>query len=154
MRLDGVDTLLDRIEQAGGAYCGEFRKHLAESGAWSRTPLTVAPVKRGGSGERVVMCFIADIEEEMQRRTDQAERLQIQLLRERDQLTGSRPMRLRFTTKPNTQADMPDIAYDAAYIDIEHFKIYNEWHGAKQATPSCAPSPHVSGEIAVSIRRV
>ena len=26
-------------------------------------------------------------------------------------------------------AGTPETAYDAAYIDIEHFKIYNEWHG-------------------------
>ena len=141
------DTLLDRIEQAGGALRGEFRKHL-ESGAWSWTSLTVAPVKRGGSGERVVMCFIADIEEEMQRRTDQAERSQIQLLRERDQLTGLYNAATFYDKAERLVADMPDIAYDAAYIDIEHFKIYNEWHGREAGDAILRAIASRIGEIA------
>ncbi|RDC40384.1 diguanylate cyclase [Eggerthella lenta] len=141
------DTLLDRIEQAGGALRGEFRKHL-ESGAWSWTSLTVAPVKRGGSGERVVMCFIADIEEEMQRRTDQAERSQIQLLRERDQLTGLYNAATFYDKAEHLVADMPDIAYDAAYIDIEHFKIYNEWHGREAGDAILRAIASRIGEIA------
>ena len=139
------DTLLDRIEQAGGALRGEFRKHL-ESGTWSWTSL--APVKRGGSGERVVMCFIADIEEEMQRRTDQAERSQIQLLRERDQLTGLYNAATFYDKAERLVADMPDIAYDAAYIDIEHFKIYNEWHGREAGDAILRAIASRIGEIA------
>ena len=141
--------MLDRIEQAGGALRGEFRKHL-ESGAWSWTSLTVAPVKRGGSGERVVMCFIADIEEEMQRRTDQAERSQIQLLRERDQLTGLYNAATFYDKAEHLVADMPDIAYDAATSTSSTSKYTTSGMGAKQATPSCAPSPRVSGRSPVS----
>lgn len=122
------DTLLDRIEGAGGALRAEFRKRLV-SGEWNWAALTAVSVKRGGGGERVVMCFIADVEDEVQRRTSQTERSQIQLLRERDRLTGLYNATTFYDKAERLVADTPETAYDAAYIDIEHFKIYNEWHG-------------------------
>lgn len=122
------DTLLGRIEDAGGALRGEFRKRLV-SGGWNWAALTVVSVKRGGGGERVVMCFIADAEDEVRQRTSQAERSQIQLLRERDQLTGLYNAATFYDKAERLVAGTPETAYDAAYIDIEHFKIYNEWHG-------------------------
>ena len=43
---------------------------------------------------------------------------------------------------------MPDIAYDAAYIDIEHFKIYNEWHGREAGDAILRAIASRIGEIA------
>ena len=122
------DTLLDRIEGAGGSLRGEFRK-LLTSGDWNWATLTVVSVKRGGGGERVVMCFIADVEDEIRQRTSQAERSQIQLLRERDQMTGLYNAATFYDKAEHLVAGSPETAFDAAYIDIEHFKIFNEWHG-------------------------
>lgn len=122
------DTLLDRIDDAGGSLRGEFRKLLV-TGGWNWAMLTVVSVKRGGGGERVVMCFIADVEDEVRQRTSQAERSQIQLLRERDQLTGLYNAATFYDKAESLVAGSPDTVFDAAYIDIEHFKIYNEWHG-------------------------
>lgn len=122
------DTLLDRIEGAGGALRGEFRKRLV-SGGWNWAAMTAVSVKRGGNGERVVMCFIADAEDEVRRRTSQAERSQIQLLRERDQLTGLYNATTFYDKAERLVNGTPETAYDAVYIDIEHFKIFNEWHG-------------------------
>lgn len=122
------DTLFDRIEGAGGALRGEFRKRLA-SGGWNWAAMTAVSVKRGSGGEHVVMCFVADAEDEVQHRETQMERSQIQLLRERDQLTGLYNAATFYDKAQRLVDSAPETAYDAVYIDIEHFKIFNEWHG-------------------------
>lgn len=122
------DTLLERLDAAGGSLRGEFRKRLL-AGGWGWAAQTVVSVKRGSGGEQVVMCFVADIDDEVRRRETRAEHSQIQLLRERDQLTGLYNAATFYDKAESLVTSTPDISYEAVYIDIAHFKIFNEWHG-------------------------
>ena len=122
------DTLLERIEQAGGALRAEFRKLLV-SGGWSWVAQTIVSVKRGEGGETVIMCFISDIDEEVRDREARAQDAQILLLKERDPLTGLYNASTFFAKAHELVASDPSIAYEAVYLDIEHFKLFNEWYG-------------------------
>ena len=123
------DTLLERIEHEGGSLRGEFRKKRTD-GAWCWVAQTVVPVKRGIGGETVVMCFIADIDDI--KRSDLsrlAEDGDIQQLVEKDLLTNLYNATTFYERAEEQVAASPDTAYEAVYVDIEHFKIFNEWHG-------------------------
>lgn len=122
------DTLEDRLSASGGTLRGEFRKRLVVGG-WGWAAQTVVSVKRGSNDEQVVMCFVTDIDEEVQRREKRAEHSQIQLLRERDQLTGLYNASTFYDKAEKLVVGNPDTSFEAVYIDIAHFKIFNEWHG-------------------------
>ncbi|RDB64602.1 hypothetical protein C1878_01780 [Gordonibacter sp. 28C] len=128
LELWDFDTLTARLEQAGGALRGEFRKRLC-AGGWGWAAQTVVPVKRGESGEAVVMCFITDIDAEVKTRKERADTAQIQRLRERDQLTGLYNASTFYEKATELLAARPDLSHEAVYLDIEHFKLFNEWHG-------------------------
>lgn len=123
-----LDTILTRIEQSGGVLRGEFRK-LTIQGAWAWVSHTVVPVKRGSCGETVVMCFIANIETEVQARKANQDNAQIKRLRERDQLTGLFNSATFFSKASKLLQENPGRQYEVMYFDIEHFKLFNEWHG-------------------------
>lgn len=122
------DTLLTRIEQAGGTLRGEFRKRLM-AGGWGWAAQTVVPVKRGGNGETVVMCFIADIDAEVKARKGEFENTQLLQLKEHDQLTGLYNAVTFYERAEALVKEHPEDRFEVAYLDIEHFKLYNEWHG-------------------------
>ena len=122
------DTLIARIDEAGGALRGEFRKRLC-AGGWGWAAQTIVSVKRGEGAETVVMCFISDIDQEVRNRETHAENLQIQLLRERDPLTGLYNASTFYSKAEELAAGNPSTRYDAVYLDIEHFKLFNEWYG-------------------------
>lgn len=122
------DTLLERIEQAGGALRAEFRK-LLTAGGWGWAAQTIVSVKRGEGGETVVMCFISDIDEEVRDREARAQDAQILLLKERDPLTGLYNASTFFSKAHELAAGNPSTDYEAVYLDIEHFKLFNEWYG-------------------------
>lgn len=123
-----LETLQDRLLGAGGTLRSEFRNLLA-NGTWGWTNQTVVSVKRGSKGEQVAMCFVSDIDEEVRRRETRAERSQLQHLRERDQLTGLYNAATFYDKAERLVSDNPDADFEAVYIDIAHFKIFNEWHG-------------------------
>ena len=122
------DTLLERIEEEDGALRGEFRK-LRCNGSWGWVAQTVVSVKRGEGGETVVMCFIADIDAEVRAREEHAENAQIRQLRERDQLTGIYNAATFYAKASALLEAHPERCHEAIYLDIEHFKLFNEWHG-------------------------
>ncbi|MEG2025251.1 MAG: EAL domain-containing protein [Gordonibacter sp.] len=121
-------TLLDRIEQAGGVLRNEFRR-LLSTGEWGWTAQTVVPVKRGERGGTVVMCFVSDVKAEEGSRKNLAERVRIRQLRERDPLTDLYNASTFFAKAKALVEKHPAQDYEIAYLDIEHFKLYNEWHG-------------------------
>lgn len=122
------DTVLDRLDKAGGTLRGEFRKRL-KAGGWGWASQSVVSVKRGSDSETMLMCFIQDVDDEVRRQESLAKAEQIQLLKERDQLTGLYNAATFYDKAEELVASKPDTCFDAVYVDIEHFKIFNEWHG-------------------------
>ncbi|HIW76306.1 MULTISPECIES: EAL domain-containing protein [Gordonibacter] len=121
-------TLLARIERSGGILRGEFRKRLMRGG-WGWASQTLVPVKRGEAGETVVMCFIADIDAEVKARKGEFESTQILQLKEHDQLTGLYNAVTFYERAEALVKQHPEDRFEVVYLDIEHFKLYNEWHG-------------------------
>lgn len=123
-----LPTLVERIDAAGGSLHGEFRKRLA-SGEWAWARQSVVSVKRGTGSETVLMCFVSDVDDEIRGGDRHTEASQLQLLRERDPLTGLYNAVTFYDKAEALLAANPLSRFEAVYIDIEHFKIYNEWHG-------------------------
>ncbi len=124
------DTLLERIDRAGGALRGEFRKRLCADG-WGWVAQTIVSVKRGDGGETVVMCFVADIDEIVRVREAYDKNEEIRQLKERDRLTGLYNASTFYAKCGERVAGSPSTAFEIAYLDIEHFKLYNEWYGSE-----------------------
>ena len=124
----GFETLLDRIEKSGGVLCSEFRR-LEPNGTWSWATQTAIPAKRGKQGETVVFCFISHLEAEEDAQKTLAEVSRFRRLRERDPLTSLYNASTFFTKAKTLIESHPEQNYEVAYLDIEHFKLYNEWHG-------------------------
>lgn len=122
------DTIVERLDSAGGSLHAEFRKRLV-AGGWAWAAQSVVSVKRGSGSEMVVMCFITDVEEEVRERQQRAETSQILMLRERDQLTSLYNAATFYDKAEHLVVSHPELRYEAVSVDIEHFKIYNEWHG-------------------------
>lgn len=124
------DTLLERLEKAGGTLHAEFRKKLVKGG-WGWASQTVVPVKRGQGAETVIMCFIADIDEK-RRAQGSPEDFNygevFRQLKELDSLTGIYNA-ATFFEKAEELLAHDGRAFEAVAVDIEHFKIFNEWHG-------------------------
>lgn len=123
-----LETMPERLDKAGGTLQGEFRKSL-QSGDWAWTSQSVVPVKRGPDSEIVVMCFVCDIDANVKLREDSLENAHLVTLRERDQLTGLYNAGTLYRKAEELLESTPGIVYEAVYVDIEHFKLYNEWHG-------------------------
>lgn len=122
------NTIVERLDAAGGSLRAEFRKRR-EAGGWAWATQSVVSVKRGAGSETVMMCFISDVDEEVREREQRAEASQIQLLKERDQLTGLYNAATFYDKAEHLVTSHINERFEAVYVDIEHFKIYNEWHG-------------------------
>lgn len=123
-----LETMPERLDKAGGTLQGEFRKSL-QSGDWAWTSQNVVSAKRGPDSEIVVMCFVCDIDANVKLREDSLEKAHLVTLRERDQLTGLYNASTLYRKAEELLESTPGIVYEAIYVDIEHFKLYNEWHG-------------------------
>ena len=123
-----LNTLPERLESASAALSNEFRK-LTPDGSWRWVSQTVTLIKRGGAGDAVALCFITDIDQEVRERESRAENGRIRLLRERDQVTGLYNTLTFHNKVEQLLTKEPNQTFEVLYLDIEHFRIYNEWHG-------------------------
>ncbi|MEG2369047.1 MAG: EAL domain-containing protein [Raoultibacter sp.] len=125
-----IDNIEKLFEQSG-LHKHEFRIKLAKGG-YGWTSQTTIPVQRGERDEAVLMCFVVDIDEQSQN---------LGFAENGDGSSFSNPAAARdaLTGLYNTLAfldeatqrltENPSEQFDVLYIDIDHFKIFNEWHG-------------------------
>ncbi|MEG2006299.1 MAG: bifunctional diguanylate cyclase/phosphodiesterase [Raoultibacter sp.] len=125
--IDNIESLLAQT----GMRKHEFRVKL-NKGGYGWTSQTTIPVQRGERDTTALMCFVVDIDEQRQEeervRNNEATSSR-QLVAERDVLTG---LYTTFAFLDRTEKHLVDNAhepFDLLYIDIDHFKIFNEWHG-------------------------
>ncbi len=123
-----LETIIDRVTHAQAPLQAQFRKRLC-AGGWGWASQTIVPVKRGDRGEMVIMCFISDVDQQAKAYAKLNEDTELRELKERDQLTGLYNAATFYTKAEHLIQNHPDTAYEAAYLDIEHFKLYNEWYG-------------------------
>ncbi|MEG0217174.1 MAG: EAL domain-containing protein [Raoultibacter sp.] len=113
-----------------GMLKSEYRKKL-RSGEYRWVTQTVVPVQRGECDGSVFFCFVIDIDNQ---KKGNLERKHIagafaQKYNENDPLTG---LFTNFVFYEKAEAYIeqhPEEPLDMLYLDIEHFKILNEWYG-------------------------
>ena len=118
-----MDTLEARLRESSGsdgAVKGQFRK-LRVDGTWGWVLQNLAPLRGGGQDERMYLCFLQDI--------DQWKKQDRRLEDDADPLTGlyrREAFLERAQTRLQGAADEP---LCLVALDIEHFKLFNEWYG-------------------------
>lgn len=122
------DTIAGRLARAGGTLQGRFRRKLV-GGAWSRTTQTVVSVKRGAASEPVLMCFTTEANDDWTRKSAQQEDVLAQQLEGIDPLTATYNSGTFMRKATELVAKDPNTTYEFLYVDIENFKVFNEWFG-------------------------
>lgn len=127
-----LDNLLPRLGESGGnnVLRGEFRKRKTD-GEYCWVAQIVVPLLQGDSGDRIVMCFIQDIdaqvkEDQWGRRKDGRQEDTL------DVLTGLYKRSVFFREAQHFLAGVLRSGYCLMTIDIEHFKLFNSWYGEEE----------------------
>lgn len=125
-----LDSLPARLAAEGDnkTLRGHFRRRKVD-GSYCWVAQTVVPVRSGENGEEIVMCFLQDIDSAKRRELEQDLQRRRQEEDELDPLTGlyRRAVFLQRAEQFLQEAD--DGPYCLVAIDIEHFKLFNEWYG-------------------------
>ena len=107
---------------------GEFRKRKVD-GTWCWVVQIVVPILSGAKDEDIVMCFIQDIDEQ-KRREESLALGNKETEKGTDPITGlcRRPVFFRQSDAFLKHVNNPE-DYCLMAIDIEHFKLFNDWYG-------------------------
>lgn len=88
----------------------------------------VIPVQYGQENDKIIMCFVNDIHEQKER-----EHFVMRNINKAESgvnvLTGLYRRTTFLKQAEEFLQDVADNAYCLMAIDIEHFKLFNEWHG-------------------------
>lgn len=124
-----LDKILERLKRQtdGQGLSGQFRKKLV-SGGYCWVDQRAVPLLQGDSDDKIIMCFIQDI--------DQKKRKENEVKKEKDTrelylgLGAGLYRRSEFLEKAEDFLKKADgRRYCLMAIDIEHFKLFNEWYG-------------------------
>ncbi len=124
-----MDDILSWLEESGSSHSlyGEFRKKLT-NGEYCWVVQRVVPVRQNDNDEQIIMCFIQDINEQ------KLKALKVQCpCRGReavyDGLTGLYRRSAFFNAAEEFLRSVQRENYCLTAVDIEHFKLFNEWYG-------------------------
>lgn len=123
-----LESLLSRLmDGTGNALKGQFRKRRMD-GEWNWVLQTVVPLCQGEKEDKIVMCFIQDIHEQKMKELETLDSGELVKIR-KDRLTGlyGRDDFFRAVEEILQHPGKENCCLMA--IDIEHFKLFNEWHG-------------------------
>lgn len=124
LRFWALEDLLERLE-GEGSIKGEFRKRCAD-GSWRWVLQTVVPLRHAAGEGQVVLCFVQDIDSQKRKEIEESAAL---APAGRDPLTdlSNRPAFFEEADRAVAAAGGAPLCLVA--VDIEHFKLFNEWHG-------------------------
>lgn len=122
-----LDTLGERLGGRTHTLKGEFRKRLV-NGGYCWVAQSAVLLRTGDNDSTVIMVFIQDIDEQKRQeaaavyggRSEQEER---------DFKTGLYRYGAFFEKAERLLCGSPDTVFCMIAIDIEHFKLFNEWFG-------------------------
>ena len=126
-----LDTLRARFADAaakdanGGMLRDRFRRKQAEGG-WRWIQQLVVPLPCSPGEDELALCFIQDIEGELWDDPALFMRFAPSPI---DPMTGLLTRVSFFSTAAELLAAHPDQPYCLMAIDVEHFKLFNQWHG-------------------------
>lgn len=106
---------------------GQCRKKM-QNGEYCWVLQTVVPLRYGAGGDKIIMCFIQDINTQ---KTKQIKQERQSLIQENyyDSLTGLYKKNIFFARAEEFLKAEKEKKYCLMAVDIEHFKIFNEWYG-------------------------
>lgn len=99
---------------------GEYRKKL-QNGGYCWTAQIAVPLRYANAEEEILICFIQDIQEQKEREGCHVPQI--------DELTGLYLKNIFFEKAQQFLTDKNPQDYCMMAIDIEHFKLYNDWYG-------------------------
>lgn len=125
-----LDNMMQRLMQADkeGELSGQFRKKLADGG-YRWIIQKVVPVNKNTNNDRIIMCFIQDIHQQKIKELERKESFLEEICY--DPLTGMYKRSAFFRVAEIFLASVKRGDYCLIAIDIEHFKLFNEWYGQK-----------------------
>lgn len=117
-----LESALERLEKDPSMVLeGQFRKKLV-NGEWCWVLQTAVPLRHEEDGEQIVMCFVQDIDLQMRSTGENWEPGS-------DRLTGLYRQDKFLLSAHQFLQRVGDEHYCLMVIDIEHFKLFNEWYG-------------------------
>lgn len=119
-------TLLDRLNESERIIKAEFRRQLLD-GSYHWVSLTVVLFLDELRDESLVMCYVKDIDSLKKKEEEQKQ--QQERRDETDSLTGLLRYGPFFEKARLFLEQRPQEPFFMIAIDIEHFKLYNEWYG-------------------------
>lgn len=122
-------SLLDRLSANGRIMKGEFRKQLLD-GSYRWISLAAVLFRSGDCDDPIIMCYVQDIDS--LKRKEEEQKIQQEKREETDSLTGLLRYGPFFEKARRFLERRPEKSYFMVAIDIEHFKLYNEWYGEKE----------------------
>jgi PAS domain S-box-containing protein len=123
-------TLLERLHASGRIIRGEFRRLMVDGNyCWIRV---IAVLFRcGDCADPIIMCYIQDIDS--RRKLEEEEKKKLKEKREEtDSMTGLFRYGPFFEKAELLLKSQPGTRYFMVAIDIEHFKLFNEWYGEEE----------------------
>lgn len=105
----------------------QFRKRRVD-GSYCWVVQIVVPLSRGANDDETAMCFIQDISEQKSRE-EEIKKALASGEGEKDRLTGLFKRTVFFKRAQKFLADKEEGRYCLVAVDIEHFKLFNEWYG-------------------------
>ncbi|MEY8356046.1 EAL domain-containing protein [Lachnospiraceae bacterium 54-53] len=125
-----LSTLLDRLHANGKIMKGEFRRKLS-GGEYGWACLSAVLFRYGDCEGPVIMCYVQDID--VQKKKEEEEQRIIRNKREEtDSLTGLLRYGPFFEKAELLLKNQSGTEYFMVAIDIEHFKLFNEWYGEEE----------------------
>ena len=123
-----LDSLMQRLmqEEKERVLSGQFRKKLSDGG-YRWIIQKVVPVNKNADNDRIIMCFIQDIHQQKIKELEQKESFLEEI--SYDALTGMYKRSAFFRAAEIFLSSVKKDGYCLIAIDIEHFKLFNEWYG-------------------------
>lgn len=107
----------------------QLRK-LKTDGSYCWVAQIVVPLNQGEYDDRILMCFIQDIDEQKQKEFKLSGK--DKQAGERDPLTGLYHRSEFFKAAERFLREIGEEAYCIMAIDVEHFKLFNQWYGEEE----------------------
>ncbi len=124
------NTLLDRLHASGRIIKGEFRRLLA-GGKYCWVSVIVVLFRCGDCADPIIMCYVQDIDNRKKQEEEEKKKLK-EKREETDSMTGLFRYGPFFEKAEELLKKQPDTRFFMVAIDIEHFKLFNEWYGEEE----------------------
>ncbi|WP_125140771.1 EAL domain-containing protein [Clostridium transplantifaecale] len=123
-----LDRMFDTLQEEGADRIlkKQLRK-LRTDGSYCWVAQIVVPLNQGEYDDRILMCFIQDIDEQKKKEFELSEKDRKD--EERDSLTGLYHRSKFFREADRFLREIQHGPYCIMAIDVEHFKLFNQWYG-------------------------